>query len=102
MGATPMFRSSMEKKAPYTPVFAVASDNHCFRVYKKSFNLPSQLGIFIFIFTVKRFHIYGALLHLALKVFTFTGPYFIFTFRGATHVYKNDRSTKIMKFIICV
>ena len=49
-------------------------------------HLPSQLGIFVFTFTVKRFHIYGALLHLALKVFTFTGPYYIFTFRGATHV----------------
>ena len=35
---------------------------------------------------VKRFHIYGALLHLALKVFTFTGPYYIFTFRGATYI----------------
>ena len=33
---------------------------------------------------VKRFHIYGALFHLALKVYTFTGPYYIFTFRGAT------------------
>ena len=47
-------------------------------------HLPSQLGIFVFTFTVKRFHIYGALLHLALKVFTFTGPYYIFTLRGAT------------------
>ena len=47
-------------------------------------HLPSQLGIFVFTFTVKHFHIYGALLHLALKVFTFTGPYYIFTFRGAT------------------
>ena len=52
---------------------------------KKVSHLPSQLGIFVFTFTVKRFHIYGALLHLALKVFTFTGPYYIFTFRGATH-----------------
>ena len=51
---------------------------------KKVSHLPSQLGIFVFMFTVKRFHIYGALLHLALKVFTFTGPYYIFTFRGAT------------------
>ena len=51
---------------------------------KKVSHLPSQLGIFVFTFTVKRFHIYGALLHLALKVFTFTGPYYIFTFRGAT------------------
>ena len=48
--------------------------------------IPSQLGIFIFTFTVKRFHIYGALLHSALKVFTFTRPYYIFTFRGATVV----------------
>ena len=37
-----------------------------------------------FTFTVKRFHIYGALLHFVLKVFTFIGPYYIFTFRGAT------------------
>ena len=51
---------------------------------KKVSHLPSQLGIFVFTFTVKRFHVYGALLHLALKVFTFTGPYYIFTFRGAT------------------
>ena len=51
---------------------------------KKVSHLPSQLGIFVFTFTVKHFHIYGALLHLALKVFTFTGPYYIFTFRGAT------------------
>ena len=51
---------------------------------KKVSHLPSQLGIFVFTFTVKRFHIYRALLHLALKVFTFTGPYYIFTFRGAT------------------
>ena len=41
------------------------------------------VGIFVFTFTVNRFHIYGALLHLALKVFTFTRPYYIFTFRGA-------------------
>ena len=45
---------------------------------KKVSHLPSQQGIFVFTFTVKRFHIYGALLHLALKVFTFTGPYYIF------------------------
>ena len=45
---------------------------------KKVSHLPSQLGIFVFTFTVKRFHIYGALLPLALKVFTFTGPYYIF------------------------
>ena len=50
---------------------------------KKVSHLPSQLGIFVFTFTVNRFHIYGALLHLALKVFTFTRPYYIFTFRGA-------------------
>ena len=75
----------MDEKAPYMPVFAVAYDNHCFRVYKVS-HLPSQLGILVFTFTVKRFHIYGALLHLALKVFTFTGPYYIFTFRGAATV----------------
>ena len=68
------------------PVFAVAYDNHCFRAYKKVSHLPSQLGIFVFTCTVKRFHIYGALLHLALKVFTFTWPYYIFTFRGATMV----------------
>ena len=49
-------------------------------------HLPSQLGIFVFTFTVKGFHIYGALLHSALKAFTFTGPYSIFTFRGATRV----------------
>ena len=53
---------------------------------KKVSHLPLQLGIFVFTFTVKRFHIYGALLHLALKVSTFTGPYYIFTFRGATVV----------------
>ena len=51
---------------------------------KKVSHLPSQLGIFVFTFTVKGLHIYGALLHLALKVFTFSGPYYIFTFRGAT------------------
>ena len=44
---------------------------------KKVSHLTSQLGIFVITFTVKRFHIYGALLHLALKVFTFTGPYYI-------------------------
>ena len=55
---------------------------------KKVSHLPSQLRIFVFTFTVKRlrFYIYGALLHFALKVFTFTGPYYIFTLRGATHV----------------
>ena len=55
-----------------------------FLYIKKVSHLPSQLGKFVFTFRVKRFHIYGALLHLALKVFTFTGPYYIFTFRGAT------------------
>ena len=55
---------------------------------KKVSHLPSQLGIFVFTFTVKRFHIYEALLHLALKVFTFTGPYYIFTFRGATQIFR--------------
>ena len=54
---------------------------------KKVSRLPSQLGIFVFTFTVKRLHIYRALLHLSLKVFTFTGPYYIFTFRGATGAY---------------
>ena len=88
MGATPMLRQSMERKAPYKPVFAVAYDNHCFCVYKKVLHLPSQLGIFVFTITVKRFHIYRALLHLALKVFTFAGPYNIFTFRGATPVHQ--------------
>ena len=53
-------------------------------VYIKRFHLD----IFVFTFTVKRLHIYGALLHLALKVFTFTGPYYIFTFRGATYPYQ--------------
>ena len=71
-------------EASYMPAFAVAYDNHCFHVYKKVSHLPSQLGIFVFTFRVKCFHIYAALLHLALKVFTFTGPYYIFTFRGAT------------------
>ena len=67
------------------PVFAFAYDNHCFSVnIKKVSHLPSQLGISVFTFTVKRFHIYRALLHLKLKVFTFTGLYYIFTFRGAT------------------
>ena len=65
------------------PVFAVAYDNHCFRVYKKK-GFTFTIGIFVFTFTVKRFHIYGALLHLALKVLTLTGPYCIFTFRGET------------------
>ena len=57
-------------------LFIVAYDNHCLCVHKKVSHLPSQLGIFVFTFTVKRFHIYGFLLHLALKVFTFTGPWF--------------------------
>ena len=51
---------------------------------KKVSHLPSQLGIFVLTFRFKRFHIYEALLHLAFKVFTFTGPYYIFTFRVAT------------------
>ena len=37
----------------------VAYENHCLCVYKKVSHLPSQLGIFVFTFTVKRFHIYG-------------------------------------------
>ena len=82
MGSLPMIHWSMEKKAPYMPVFAIYSCLWC--VYKKVSHLPLQLGIFVFTFTVIRFHIYGAVLHLALKVFTFTGPYYIFTFRGAT------------------
>ena len=79
----------MDEKAPYMPVFAVAYDNHCFCVYKKGFTFTRLLGIFVFMLTVKRFHIYGALLHLALKVFTFTVPYYIFTFRGATNGIKS-------------
>ena len=39
MGATLMLRWSMDEKAPYMPVFAVAYDNHCFRAYKKSFHI---------------------------------------------------------------
>ena len=66
------------------PVFAVAYDNHCFRVYKKGFTFTVATRYICFTFRVKRFHIYEALLHLALKVFTFTGPYYIFTFRVAT------------------
>ena len=69
---------------------------------KKVSHLPSQLGIFVFTFTVKRFHIYGALLHLAFKVFTFTGPYYIFTFRGATTVTNFDlilSDTKASDFV---
>ena len=84
-----MLRGNINEKAPYMPVFAVAYDNHCFRVYKKKVShLPSQLGLFVFTFTVKRFHIYWALLHLALKVFTSRGPYYIFTFRGATNLFE--------------
>ena len=79
------------------PVFAVAYDHHCFREYKKVSHLPSQLGIFVFTFTVKRFHIYGTLLHLALKVFTFTGPYYIFTFRGATICHLNNFKIAFLK-----
>ena len=52
-------------------------------VYIKSVShLPSQLGLFVFTFMDISFHIYTALLHLTFKVFTFTGPYYIFTFRG--------------------
>ena len=40
---------------------------------KKVSHLPSQLCIFVFTFTVYRFHIYGALLHLELKVLHLTG-----------------------------
>ena len=76
----------MDEKATYIPVFAVAYDNHCFRVYKKGFTFTVATWYIFFTFTVKRIHIYGALLHLALYVFTFTGPYYIFTFRGATVV----------------
>ena len=76
--------------------FIIAYDNHCLCVYiKKVSHLPSQLGIFVFTFTAKHFHIYGALLHLALKVFTFTGPYYIFTFRGATGI-KNATDKNII------
>ena len=70
----------MDEHAPYMPVFAVT----VFVYIKEVSHLPSQLGIFVFTFTVKRFHIYGALLHLALKVFTFNDPYYIFTYKGAT------------------
>ena len=71
-------------------------------VYIKNVShLPSQLGIFVFTFTVKRFHIYGALLHLALKVFTFTGPYYIFTFRGATGLNFPPTLIKCCIFIFC-
>ena len=69
MGASLMLRWSMDEKAPYMPVFAVT----VFVYIKDVSHLPSQLGIFVFTFTVKRFHIYGALLHLALKVFTYRG-----------------------------
>ena len=65
---------------------------------KKVSHLPSQLGIFVFTFTVKRFHIYGTLLHLALKVFRFTGPYYIFTFRGATPLHPPTLGVKRLKF----
>ena len=58
----------------------LSADTHV-RIPKE---IPSQLGIFVFTFTVKSFHIYGALIHMRYKVFTFTVPYYIFTFRGAT------------------
>ena len=85
MGATNVHQCSAEAWRKNT---LYASLHSCFFVYtmyikKKVSHLTSQLGIFVFTFTVKRFHIYGALLHLALKVFTFTGPYYIFIFRGA-------------------
>ena len=51
---------------------------------KKFAHLPSQLCIFVFTFMIKSFHIYEALLHVRLKVLTFTRPYYIFTFKGAT------------------
>ena len=47
---------------------------------KKFAHLPSQLCIFVFTFMIKSFHIYEALLHVRLKVLTFTRPYYIFTF----------------------
>ena len=68
-----------------------------FMYIKKVSHLPSQLGIFVFTFTVKRFHIYGALLHLALKLLTFTGPYYIFTFRGATSMKNKTTGPKVIK-----
>ena len=66
---------------PKTPLFT--SDSQHPPRFRHAVYL-GELGIFVFTFAVKRFHIYGALLHLALKVFTFTRPYYIFTFRGAT------------------
>ena len=74
------------EKAPYMKSSQLLMIITVFVYIKKVSHLPSQLGIFVFTFTVKRFHIYGALLHLALKIFTFTGPYYIFTFRGATYL----------------
>ena len=72
----------MDEKAPYMPVFNLLMLITVFVHIKKVSHLPSQLGIFVFTFAVKRFCIY--LIHLALTVFTFNGPYYIFTFRGAT------------------
>ena len=74
----------MDEKAPYMPVFKLLMLITVFVHIKKVSHLPSQLGIFVFTFAVKSFYIYGAILHLALTVFTFTGPYYIFTFRGET------------------
>ena len=85
----------MDEKSPFMSVFAFAYDNYCFRAYKNVSHLPSQRGIFVFTFTVKRFHIYRASLRLVLKVFTFTGPYYIFTFRGAT-VSLTERSMSVL------
>ena len=39
---------------------------------KKFAHLLSQLCIFVFTFMIKSFHIYEALLHVRLKVLTFT------------------------------
>ena len=77
------------------PVFAVAYNNHCFRVNKNVSHLPSQLGIFVFMFKVKSFHIYGTLLHLTLKLFTFTRPYQFFTFGGATRPNDEARQSPV-------
>ena len=78
--------------------FTVAYDNHCLCVYKKVSHLPSQLGIFVFTYTVKRFHIYGALLHLALKVFTFTGPYYTVSIHCAPEMSEIDCIGRIESF----
>ena len=84
MGATNVHQCSAEAWRKNT---LYASLHSCFFVYsmyikKKVSYLTSQLGIFVFAFTVKRFHIYGALLHLALKVFIFTGPLITFSHLG--------------------